>query len=289
MQYLINDDATKWYSKKEICSICKVNEKTFRRFFEIAHSNTTVQPKILSERDFISVGSSHKKLYTETVLQQFQLWLKKNAINAGGQRTEGSIIKQEIHDIVDNSMNKTGENIMQDLINDDATKWYSVKEICELCKISRQTWINFKNDVSCKVSFTVKRNLKQGDKNVDYYPEPILQQFQLWLKKNAMNAGGQRTEGSIIKQDNQQDLFIGCVATKGTPDEIRSLAQHLQNFANQKELLEQTNQHNQKLLIENHNLSEENNYLKKLSDFQSTQIGYYTKKYHSWYDDYENY
>ena len=135
----------------------------------------------------------------------------------------------------------------------------------------------------------VKKNLKQGDKNVDYYTEQVLQKFQLWLKKNAMNAGGQRTEGSIIKQDNQQDLFIGCVATKGTPDEIRSLAQHLQNFANQKELLEQTQQHNQKLLIENHNLSEENNYLKKLTDFQSTQIGYYTKKYHSWYDDYENY
>ena len=68
------------YSKEDICNICNVDEKTFRRFFEIARLDTTVQPKILSERDFISVGSSHKKLYTETVLQQFQLWLKKNAM-----------------------------------------------------------------------------------------------------------------------------------------------------------------------------------------------------------------
>ena len=43
------------------------------------------------------------------------------------------------------------------------------------------------------------------------------------------------------------------------------------------------------LKLENKQLVEENNYLKKLTDFQSTQIGYYTKKYHSWYDNYENY
>ena len=172
-----------WLSKKEICSICNVDEKTFRRFFEEARLDTTVQPKIITDQDFISVGSSHKKLYTESVLQK----------------------------------------------------------------------------------------------------------FQLWLKKNAMNAGGQRTEGSVIKQDNQQDLFIGCVATKGTPAEKRSLAEYLMVMADQQELLEQTKQHNQQLLIENHNLSEENNYLKKLTDFQSTQIEYYTKKYHNLYDDYENY
>ena len=190
MQYLINDDATKWYSKKEICSICNVDEKTFRRFFEEVRLDSTVQPKVISERDFISVGSSHKKLYAE----------------------------------------------------------------------------------------------------------PILQKFQLWLKRNAMNAGGQRTEGSVIKQDNQQDLFIGCVATKGTPDEIRSLAQHLQNFANQKELLEQTKQQNIEVVeengvlkLENKQLVEENNYLKKLNNFNTTQLEYYTKKYHSWYDNYENY
>ena len=84
-------------------------------------------------------------------------------------------------------------------------------------------------------------------------------------------------------------MFIGCVATKGTPDEIRSLAQHLQNFANQKELLEQTKQQNHQLQLENYNLNEENNYLKKLNDFNTVQLEDYPKKYHSWYDNYENY
>ena len=180
---------------------------------------------------------------------------------------------------------------MNKIINNKAENinWLSKKEICGICKCDEKTFRRFKKETNLETTVQVKKNLKQGDKNVDYYTEQVLQKFQLWLKKNAMNAGGQRTEGSIIKQDNQQDLFIGCIATKGTPAEKRSLAEHLMVMADQQELLEQTKQHNQQLLIENHNLSEENNYLKKLTDFQSTQIGYYTKKYHSWYDDYENY
>ena len=177
---------------------------------------------------------------------------------------------------------------MKELIfNDDATKWYSKKEICGICNVGHSAFERFILILTSEDQrYIQKRPSRKGG---HLYAEPILQQFQLWLKKNAMNAGGQRTEGSVIKQDNQQDLFIGCVATKGTPDEIRSLAQHLQNFANQKELLEQTKQQNHQLKLENYNLSEENNYLKKLNDFNTTQLDYYTKKYHSWYDNYENY
>ena len=175
--------------------------------------------------------------------------------------------KKEIHDIVDNSGYK-----------------YTKENICDICNCSISSFEHF-----APQELTERDFISVGSSHKKLYTETVLQKFQLWLKKNAMNAGGQRTEGSIIKQDNQQDLFIGCVATKGTPAEKRSLAEHLMVMADQQELLEQTQQHNKQLLIENHNLSEENNYLKKLTDFQSTQIGYYTKKYHSWYDDYENY
>lgn len=177
--------------------------------------------------------------------------------------------------------------------------WKTAKEMYETADVGERTWRRFMADVSnamlkkqdsgCETTVIANLVVKLGSSHKAYYHPKVEEAFQLWLKKNAINAGGQRTEGSIIKQDNQQDLFIGCVATKGTPDEIRSLAQHLQNFANQKELLEQTKQQNQQLQLENYNLSEENNYLKKLSNFQSTQLDYYTKKYHSWYDNYENY
>lgn len=175
---------------------------------------------------------------------------------------------------------------MKELIN---IVWYSKKEICEVCNVDEKTFRRFKKETNLDSTVQVKRNLRKGDRNVDYYPESILKQFQMWLKRNAMNAGGQRTEGSIVKQDNQQDLFIGCVATKGTPDEIRSLALHLQEFADQKERLEIVNNTNNQLQLENQQLVEENDYLKKANDFTTAQLGYYKRKYHSYYDDYEIY
>ena len=180
---------------------------------------------------------------------------------------------------------KTGDNIMQDLVKEQ--NWYSKKEICSICNVDEKTFRRFFEEV--RLDTTVQSGIITLAHNKKMYTEPILQKFQLWLKKNAMNAGGQRTEGSIIKQDNQQDLFIGCVATKGTPAEKRSLAEHLMVMADQQELLEQTSKQNKQLQLENYNLSEENNYLKKLNEFNTAQLGYYTKKYHSWYDDYENY
>ena len=177
------------------------------------------------------------------------------------------------------------------IFNDETTKWCSKKELMEICKCGKTTIEQIINDLNSTTSRAIQSHIKRGGyHNLEvFYDNYLVKLIQTKLKQNAMNAGGQRTEGSIIKQDNQQDLFIGCVATKGTPDEIRSLAQHLQNFANQKELLEQTKQQNHQLKLENYNLNEENNYLKKLNDFNTTQLEYYTKKYHSWYDDYENY
>lgn len=64
------------YSKEDICNICIVSSKTFERF---------VAETSMSERDFISIGSSHKKLYNEEVLKKFQLWLMNNQVNQGVQ------------------------------------------------------------------------------------------------------------------------------------------------------------------------------------------------------------
>ena len=180
------------------------------------------------------------------------------------------------------------ENIINKVEN---SNWLSKKELMEICKCGKTTVEQIINDLNSTTSRAIQSHIKKsGYHNLEvFYDDYLVKLIQAKLKQNAINAGGQRTEGSVIKQDNQQDLFIGCVATKGTPAEKRSLAEHLMVMADQQELLEQTKQHNQQLLIENNNLSKENNYLKKLTDFQSTQIEYYTKKYHSWYDDYENY
>ena len=165
--------------------------------------------------------------------------------------------------------------------------WKTAKEIYTNADVDERTWTNFKKSLT-ETTFRQKINRSNRNGGPLFSPE-VEKQFQMWLKKNAMNAGGQRTEGSIIKQDNQQDLFIGCVATKGTPDEIRCLAKFLNGVAEQKEQLEIAVNVNHQLQLENKQLANENDYLKKLNDINTAQLGYYTSRYHSWQDDYENY
>ena len=174
---------------------------------------------------------------------------------------------------------------------DENSNWLSKKELMEICKCSKKSFERVIAVLNKDSTVATQTHIKKGGYHNSevFYDDYLVKLIQTKLKQNAMNAGGQRTEGSIIKQDNQQDLFIGCVATKGTPAEKRSLAEHLMVMADQQELLEQTSKQNKQLQLENYNLSEENNYLKKLNEFNTAQLGYYTKKYHSWYDDYENY
>ena len=139
---------------------------------------------------------------------------------------------------------KSNENKPNNVENSEYK--YTKEDICSICNCSISSFEHF-----APQELTERDFISVGSNHKKLYTESVLKQFQLWLKKNAMNAGGQRTEGSIIKQDNQQDLFIGCVATKGTPAEKRSLAEHLMEMADQQELLEQTKQQNQKLQLEN--------------------------------------
>ena len=222
-----------WKTAKEMYTTCGTSRQTWENF--VADIRNTISQKPNSSCDSAVAtkncitGAHNIKYYHPKVEEAFQLWLRRNAINAGGQRTEGSIIKQEIHDIVDNSEYK-----------------YTKEDICSICNCSISSFEHF-----APQELTERDFISVGSSHKKIYTESVLQKFQLWLKKNAMNAGGQRTEGSIIKQDNQQDLFIGCIASKGTPAEKRSLAEHLMEMADQQELLEQTKQQNQKLQLEN--------------------------------------
>ena len=232
-----------WKTAKEMYTTCETSRQTWENFVADIRKSISQKPNSSCAIDCITknciTGAHNTKYYHPKVEEAFQLWLRRNAINAGGQRTEGSIIKQEIHDIVDNSGYK-----------------YTKEGICSICNVDEKTFRRFfeeaRLDTTVQPKIITERDfISIGSSHKKLYTEQVLQKFQLWLKKNAMNAGGQRTEGSIIKQDNQKDLFIGCIATKGTPAEIRSLADHLMEMANQKELLEQTNQQNQQLQLEN--------------------------------------
>lgn len=72
------------YSKEDILQACNVSERTFRSFL-------AMQP--VAQRDFTSIGSSHKQFYNENVLKQFQAWLMKNQVAQG---TQTDIVKSNL-------------------------------------------------------------------------------------------------------------------------------------------------------------------------------------------------
>lgn len=76
------------YTKEEICKICNCSIRTFELF----------APQSVSERDFISVGSNHKRLYAEPILQKFQLWLLSNQANQG---RSSQVVKQATKDNIE--------------------------------------------------------------------------------------------------------------------------------------------------------------------------------------------
>ena len=96
-----------WKTAKEIYECSGVDRRTWQNFIQTIKKYTLQKPNFGWETGFPTekciTGPHNTKYYHPKVEEVFQLWLRRNAINAGGQRTEGSIIKQEIHDIVDNS------------------------------------------------------------------------------------------------------------------------------------------------------------------------------------------
>ena len=168
-------------SKKELAEFCKCSDKTLEKI--ISSLNCEVNFAIQSH---IKKGGYQnlETYYDDYLVKLIQAKLLSNQANRGNSR-----------------------DTIKSIVKADETNWYSVKEICDICNTSRQTWINFKNEFNCKISFTVKRNLREGDKNIDYYPEDILKTLQAWLLRNQANQGrASDTIKSIVKTAVKNEL-----------------------------------------------------------------------------------
>ena len=112
------------YTKEDICSICNVDEKTFRRFFEEVRLDIGVQSGI-------TTLAHNKKMYTEQVLQKFQTWLMKNQANQG---KSSQVVKQA-----------TMDNLQVGLSLQEIIKSGNVEAIDEYISIVRNATIAERN------------------------------------------------------------------------------------------------------------------------------------------------
>ena len=183
------------YSKDDICKMCGVVEKTFRRF--LAASS-------LNPQDFIIVGSSHKQLYNENVLKQFQAWLMKNQINQGVQ------VKQ-----VKNNIGK---------VSDIESFKYSKDDILQMCGVSERTFRSFlARQLVAQRDFIIV-----GSSHKQFYNENVLKQFQAWLMKNQINQGVQvRQVKANIENNVKLGLSFQEIVASGNIEAMKELT----NFA----------------------------------------------------------
>ena len=253
--------------------ICKCSKKSFERV--IADLNSKVN---LATQSHIKKGGYHnlETYYDDYLVKLIQTKLKQNAMNAGGQRTEGSIIKQD---------NQKDLFIGGNMKQIESGKVMTIKQIVD----------GINSNIKCgkligrdRIERTIKKlfptKMKRGE--TTYLTEAEATLLLDVLQKNPK---------SLEQTSAPAAEVLKSTSTNLSPALKMKQAFDLMNEAYQEEItrLKQQNievvEENGVLKLENKQLVEENNYLKKLTDFQSTQIGYYTKKYHSWYDNYENY
>ena len=133
-EYILKAIKAGWRTAKEMYEAAGVCRDTFNEFLSDVRNAVSKKTNSSCKTGFTTekciTGPHNTKYYHPKVEEAFQLWLKKNAINAGGQRTEGSIIKQEIRSIVENSEYK-----------------YSKEDICNICNVDEKTFRRFFEEV----------------------------------------------------------------------------------------------------------------------------------------------
>lgn len=145
----------------------------------------------------------------------------------------------------------------------DNNKWTSKKELMDILQCSDKTLEQIIANFNVECTFDIKNHMKKGGyRNIQvFYDDDLVKAIQLKMKQNAINAGGQRTENSIIKQSNMEDMEVGLAANavmkSGSIEAARQFANLLISRTEavvQRNLLQAENN---QLRIENHKLQQE--------------------------------
>ena len=155
----------------------------------------------------------------------------------------------------------TGE-YMESLIEKEENNWTSKKELAEICNCDVRTITNIVDDLSKENDFLTQNHIKKGGYHNSevFYDDYLVKLIQAKLKQNAINAGGQKTSDSIIKQSNMEDMEVGMAANavmaSGSIEAAEQFAQLLISRTRAVAETKRLQAANTQLLIENSKLKE---------------------------------
>ncbi len=142
---------------------------------------------------------------------------------------------------------------------------YTKKDICDLCRCSRQSVENFLSTTDCNQKNILKRPSRNGG---DLYTEDFLKAFQAWLMYNHVNQGrGVEAVKEATAKAVATDMAISVITQSGNVEAMQCLMSHYVNetqaVAERKKLQEE----NAELKIDNCILSLENEELKHRAEY----------------------
>ena len=184
---------------------------------------------------------------------------------------------------------------MRELSNINEANWKTAKEIYTDAGVKKLTWDRFIKTLSI-IDDTQKIN-RSNRNGGPLFSSEVEKQFQMWLMRNQANQG---KSSQLVKETTTtavgNDIALKEIINSGNVEAMQCLMEHYVNETRAVGEAKRLEQINRQLQLENKQkdstivqLTEENDHLKKANDFTTAQLGYYRKKYHSYYDDYEIY
>ena len=209
----------RWYTSKEMCEMCDVDERTLKRFNEYLTGDKDVTSQLIKK------GGYHNSqyFYNEEALKQFQLWLQKSQASQG----RGSeMAKYEVNAMVDE--------------NNEFK--YSKEDICKMFNVHPNTFGKFRLTTECEAKSI-------GRSHKEYFTEEALKQFQLWLMRNQANQGN---ASSTIKQATTQSMELGAltIAANKSVKATQELCELLMAKAYETERANQLEEQNTQLALD---------------------------------------
>lgn len=108
----------------------------------------------------------------------------------------------------------------------DNVRWFTTKEICEMCGVNEKTFRNFRTTFGIDSERYEMRGSRRNVKT-PLYSESVLKEFQAWLMKNQANQG---RSSEVVKAETEnavkQDIAITTIIQSGNIEAMKCLMEH---------------------------------------------------------------